>query len=80
MMSQNRQSAKDRLSSDHDFEVNVRTELEATEIRARLDDLMSPQWNALVDLQNQQLALLRNIHSLTAELKQLNNHNRPDAT
>ncbi len=36
MMSQNRQSSKDRLRADLDYEVNLKNELLLTEIRNRL--------------------------------------------
>lgn len=39
MMSQNRQSAKDRLAAEHDYEINLRAEAEVRALRARLDAL-----------------------------------------
>ncbi len=40
MMSQNRQTAKDRLEAEHDYEVNVKAELEVAELHAKLDALL----------------------------------------
>jgi len=40
MMSQNRQSAKDRLRSDLDYEVNMKAELEVAELHRKLDRLV----------------------------------------
>lgn len=39
MMSQNRQSAKDRLAAEHDFEVNERAEREIYALNEKLDRL-----------------------------------------
>lgn len=40
MMSQNRQSAKDRIAAAHDYEVNLRAELEILRLYAKIDALM----------------------------------------
>lgn len=37
MMSQNRQSAKDRIAARHDYEVNLRTQLEIIRLQRRLE-------------------------------------------
>ncbi len=68
MMSQNRQAAKDRLNVEHDFQIDMRAELEVAEIQQRLDDLAGRQWDALVALQHQQLELLGRIEALTREV------------
>ena len=39
MMSQNRQSAKDRIAARHDYEVNLRTQLEILRLSRKLDRL-----------------------------------------
>jgi uncharacterized membrane protein len=39
MMSQNRQSIKDRLKADLDYKVNLRSELEVAELHRKLDHL-----------------------------------------
>jgi uncharacterized membrane protein len=39
MMSQNRQSEKDRVAAAHDYEVNLRAELEVRRLHAKLDRL-----------------------------------------
>ncbi|MBX9897840.1 MAG: DUF1003 domain-containing protein [Qipengyuania sp.] len=39
MMSQNRQSAKDRIASQHDYEVNLRTQLEILRLSRKIDRL-----------------------------------------
>lgn len=58
LMSQNRQSEKDRLSAEHDYEVNLKAELEIMLLHDKLDQLREQQWLELLDLQKQQLALL----------------------
>ena len=40
MMSQNRQSAKDRIAAAHDYEVNLRAELEIMRLHAKIDSLL----------------------------------------
>jgi len=40
MMSQNRQSAKDRIAARHDYEVNLRTQLEIVRLQRRFDRLL----------------------------------------
>jgi uncharacterized membrane protein len=59
LMAQNRQAQKDRLSAAHDYEVNLKAELEIMLLHEKLDDLRLHQWQALMDLQNQQLDRLR---------------------
>jgi uncharacterized membrane protein len=39
MMSQNRMAAKDRLDARHDYEVNLKAELEIIQLHAKLDEL-----------------------------------------
>jgi len=40
MMSQNRQASKDRLQAQHDYEVNLKAEMEIIGLHAKLDDLL----------------------------------------
>jgi len=61
MMSQNRQEAKDRLRSQHDYQVNVKAELEIRHLHEKIDHLLSHQWNRLVAIQEVQLELLSEI-------------------
>jgi uncharacterized membrane protein len=58
LMSQNRQAAKDRLSAEHDYEVNLKAELEIMALHEKLDSLREKQWNELISLQQEQLKLL----------------------
>ena len=61
MMSQNRQSAKDRLDAQHDYEVNLRAEVEIQRLHAQFDQLRESDWSSLVELQQRQIVLLENI-------------------
>ena len=58
MMSQNRQSAHDRLDARQDYEVNTRAEVEIVALHAKLDEIRDRKWADLMDVQSQQLALL----------------------
>lgn len=58
MMSQNRQEAKDRLRSEHDYQVNLKAELEIRQLHEKIDHLLSNQWERLVQIQEIQLELL----------------------
>ena len=58
MMSQNRQEDKDRLRSQHDYQVNLKAELEIRQLHEKIDHLLSHQWERLVQIQEIQLELL----------------------
>ncbi|HSP62291.1 MAG TPA: DUF1003 domain-containing protein [Pyrinomonadaceae bacterium] len=58
MMSQNRQSEKDRLRADLDFQVNLKNELSLTEVLRRLDVLESERLPHLFSQQNEKIEKL----------------------
>lgn len=58
MMSQNRQEAKDRLRSQHDYQVNLKAELEIRHLHDKIDHLLSHQWERLAQIQEVQLDVL----------------------
>jgi uncharacterized membrane protein len=58
MMSQNRQEAKDRLRSEHDYLVNLKSELEIRQLHEKLDHLLTNQWQRLMDAQELQMEML----------------------
>jgi uncharacterized membrane protein len=58
MMSQNRQAYKDRLSAEHDYEVNLKAELEIIGLHEKIDSLKEEQWKELILIQQDQLMLL----------------------
>lgn len=58
MMSQNRHAAKDRVAAEHDYEVNLKSELEILALHRKMDILREQQWGELVAMQREQIALL----------------------
>ncbi len=64
MMSQNRQEEKDRLHAEHDYQVNLKAELEIRHLHEKLDHLLSHQWERLVEIQQVQLDLLSELSRL----------------
>jgi uncharacterized membrane protein len=58
MMSQNRYAAKDRVAAEHDYEVNLKAELEILALHQKIDLLRQEQWVELVAMQREQIKLL----------------------
>jgi uncharacterized membrane protein len=58
LMSQNRQAYRDRLSAEHDYEVNLKAELEIISLHEKVDSLKQEQWKELIAIQEKQLMLL----------------------
>ncbi len=58
LMSQNRQSVKDRLDAAHDYEVNLKAELEILSLHEKLDELRDKKWVGLITMQQEQIGLL----------------------
>ena len=61
MMSQNRQEAKDRMRSEHDYEVNLKAELEIRHLNEKMDHILSHQWQRLLEIQQVQMELMEEI-------------------
>jgi uncharacterized membrane protein len=61
MMSQNRQEAKDRIRAAHDYQINLKAELEIRHLHQKIDHLLSSQWKRLVEIQELQLELMEEI-------------------
>ena len=61
MMSQRRQEAKDRARARHDYQVNLKAELEIRHLNEKMDHLLSRQWERLMVIQKMQLELLAEI-------------------
>jgi uncharacterized membrane protein len=61
MMSQNRQAARDRLDAAHDYEVNLKAEIEIMALHEKLDELR----------RREILALQTDIGELSAHLKRI---------
>jgi uncharacterized membrane protein len=58
LMSQNRQAYKDRLNAEHDYEVNLKAEIEIMALHEKIDSLREKQWSDLISMQQEQLSLL----------------------
>lgn len=58
MMSQNRQSIKDRLDAAHDYEVNLKAEIEIMALHEKIDQFRNEQIALLLAKQQEQLELL----------------------
>jgi len=58
MMSQNRAAAHDRLDAQHDYEINIKAELEIVALHTKLDEIRDQKWIELMKAQEEQLALL----------------------
>ncbi len=58
MMSQNRQAAHDRMDAQHDYEVNLKAEMEIVALHTKLDDIREQKWVDLMKAQEQQIAML----------------------
>jgi uncharacterized membrane protein len=61
MMSQNRQAVKDRLDATHDYEVNLKAELEIMELHQKVDLLREEQMVKVIAAQEDQIRLLREL-------------------
>jgi uncharacterized membrane protein len=49
MMSQNRQAARDRLAAEHDYEVNLRAEIEIVGLHEKLDRMRTDDLKRLIE-------------------------------
>lgn len=58
MMSQNRQATKDRIDAGHDYEVNLKAEIEILALHDKLDKIISSELGSLIERQQQQIDLL----------------------
>lgn len=61
MMSQNRQSAKDRVMAANDYDVNLRASMDIQALHARFDQLRERDWAELVAMQQRQIEMLERI-------------------
>lgn len=61
MMSQNRQASKDRARAEHEYEVNLKSEIEIGQIHKKLEELREIHWKDLVGQQQKQIEYLERI-------------------
>lgn len=65
MMSQNRQAAKDRLSAQHDYEVNLKAEIEILSLHDKIDRMRADHLERILQQQRTEIELLaRTIEAL----------------
>ena len=67
LMSQNRQAARDRLAAGHDYEVNLKAELEIMGLHEKLDRIRSEHLEELLRAQQEQLGLLTQLIGLNGK-------------
>ncbi len=61
LMSQNRQAQKDRRVAAHDYEVNLKAELEIMLLHEKVDLLREGQWAELLAIQQEQIRLMKQL-------------------
>ncbi len=61
MMSQNRHAQRDREAAEHDYQVNLKAELEIMALHDKLDQLRVEQLEKILEAQSQQIALLQQL-------------------
>ena len=61
MMSQNRQEKKDRLRSESDYKVNLKSEIEIRTLHEKVDHLLLDQWAKMMKIQEIQIEILEEI-------------------
>jgi len=68
MMSQNRKEEKDRKRAENDYLVNLKAEMEIRSLHQKIDLLLEEQIKTLFDSQNQQLEMIKQLHSMVDNL------------
>ncbi|MFA6272137.1 MAG: DUF1003 domain-containing protein [Patescibacteria group bacterium] len=61
MMSQNRQEKKDRIRSENDYKVNLKSEIEIRTLHEKVDHLLLDQWSKMMQIQEMQIEILEEI-------------------
>jgi len=61
IMSQNRQEAKDHLHAEHDYLVNLNTEMEIHQLHKKIDHLLINQGQRALEIQNIELELMEDL-------------------
>ncbi len=68
MMSQNRQEDKDRVRSEHDYQVNLSAELQIRMLHEKLDYLMHTQHRQVIEFQQIQIELMQELEEKVDKL------------
>jgi uncharacterized membrane protein len=61
IMSQNRQETRDRLYAEHDYQVNMNTEMEIHQLHKKIDHLLINQGQRLLQIQKIQVELMEDL-------------------
>ena len=61
MMSQNRMETKDRIRARNDYVVNLKAELEIRNLNERIDNLLTAQWQRLLEIQKIQMDIMNEL-------------------
>jgi len=61
MMSQNRMETKDRMRARSDYLVNLKAELEIRNLNERIDNLLTDQWQRLLEIQKIQMDIMNEL-------------------
>ena len=61
IMSQNRQESRDRLVAEHDYRVNLHTEMEIHQLHKKIDHLLFNQGQRLLEIQKIQVELMEDL-------------------
>jgi len=69
LMSQNRQESKDRLRSEHDYQINMKAEIEIRKLHEKIDHLLMHQWQRLMEIQQLQVDLMEEISQISLKGK-----------
>lgn len=62
MMSQNRQEEKDRMRSENDYLINLKSEMQLRSLQKKIDLLLEEQLKTLFETQEKQFVLLKEIN------------------
>ncbi len=63
MMSQNRQEKKDRIRSENDYKVNLKSEIEIRTLHEKVDHLLLDQWSKMIKIQEIQIEILEELRN-----------------
>jgi len=63
MMSQNRQEIKDRIRSENDYKINLKSEIEIRTLHEKVDHLLLDQWSKMMRIQEIQIEILEEIRN-----------------
>jgi uncharacterized membrane protein len=63
MMSQNRQEMKDRIRSENDYKINLKSEIEIRTLHEKVDHLLLDQWSKMMRIQEIQIEMMEEIRN-----------------